>query len=70
MKGKKLGTFEKLGMLMFFNANKDRPDILLKQYLREPEKWNALKEEYPDWKEWVNRYPEIRNYFIKAGVAV
>ena len=49
----KLGFFDKLNMFNFVKANASNARALARAYKKEPEKWEALKSEYPDWETYI-----------------
>jgi len=55
-----LGFFDKLNMFNFVKSNASNAKALAKAYKKEPEKWEALKKEYPNWEKYITD-PEFKN---------
>lgn len=69
----RLGFFEKLWMLGFLKENQNNPERLAEHYRKNPEMWEALKKEFPDWEKHAKQLPnykEMREKLRELGVPV
>ncbi|MDP4092898.1 MAG: hypothetical protein Q8920_06010 [Bacillota bacterium] len=65
---KKLSLVDKVKMFSFLKLNINNPAALIQAYKKEPEKWEMLKEKHPEYKEYLEKYPELAKQLKQAGI--
>lgn len=63
-----MSFLEKTSLYRTFNKLKDNPKKLAMEYKKDPQRWEKLKKEYPDWRNYVAQYPELAAALRKEGV--
>jgi hypothetical protein len=65
---RELSLMEKLKMISFLQANLNNAPAIINAYREEPEKWEALKEQYPIYKSYIAKYPNLVKQLEEAGI--
>jgi len=63
-----ISFLEKAKMYRTFEKLKDNPKKLAMEYKKDPQRWERLKKEYPNWQDYVKQYADLAAALRKEGV--